>query len=73
MLRWQIFTKRSRSLEKDRTHANRFQTESFESQPLEQVDQPASHANEPENLVEKEELVEEVAAAMINCPNEKEW
>ena len=48
------------SFEKDRTHANRFQTESLESQPLEQIDQPASHANEPENLVEKEELVEEV-------------
>ena len=56
------------TFEKDRTHANRFQTESLESQPLEQVDQPASHANEPENLVEKEELVEEVAAAIDQLP-----
>ena len=56
------------TFEKDRTHAHRFQTESLESQPIEQVDQPASHANEPENQVEKEELVEEVAAAIDELP-----
>ena len=56
------------SFEKDRTHAHRFQTESLESQPLDQIDQPASHANEPENLVEKEELIEEVALAIDKLP-----
>ena len=56
------------TFEKDRTHAHRFQTESLEAQPLEQIDQPASHTNEPENQVEKEELIEEVALAIDKLP-----
>jgi len=56
------------TFEKDRTHAHRFQTESLEAQPLEQIDQPASHVNEPENQVEKEELIEEVASAIDKLP-----
>ena len=47
------------SFEKDRTHAHRFQTESLDAQPAETLDKPADHANEPENLVEKEQLIEE--------------
>ncbi len=56
------------SFEKDRAHAHRFQTESLEAQPLDQIDQPADHANEPENQVEKEELIEEVASAIDKLP-----
>lgn len=56
------------SFEKDRTHAHRFQTESLDAQPAETLDKPADHANEPENLVEKEQLIEEVAGAIDKLP-----
>ena len=56
------------SFEKDTTHAHRFQTESLDAQPTETLDKPADHANEPENLVEKEQLIEEVAGAIDKLP-----
>ena len=52
---------------------NWFQTESLDAQPAETLDKPADYANEPENLVEKEQLIEEVAGAIDKLPREKEW
>ena len=69
MLRWQIiWEKISKLLKKIELMRIDSKRNRWNPNRSEQVDQPASHANEPENLVEKEQLVEEVASAIDKLP-----
>jgi RNA polymerase sigma factor for flagellar operon FliA len=54
--------------QKERNHANRFQTISLESQIPDTVDLPTSDDSDPESLLAREQLMESLAESIENLP-----
>ena len=56
------------TFQKERTHAHRFQTVSFEDQTSDSVDLPSDHDNEPEENLLEEQLMDAMADAIKRLP-----
>ncbi|HAZ80986.1 MAG TPA: FliA/WhiG family RNA polymerase sigma factor [Porticoccaceae bacterium] len=54
--------------QKERNHANRFQTISLESQVPETVDLPSSDDNDPESILAKDQMMEVLAESIESLP-----
>ncbi len=55
--------------QKERNHANRFQTISLESQLPETIDLPAAEENDPETLLAKEQMMEALVDTIDSLPD----
>ena len=60
--------KDAETFQKERTHAHRFQTVSFEDQTSVSVDLPSDHDNEPEENLLEEQLMDAMADAIKRLP-----
>lgn len=60
--------KDAETFQKERTHAHRFQTVSFEDQTSDSVDLPSDHDNEPEENLLEEQLMDAMADAIKRLP-----
>ncbi|MDG0968223.1 MAG: FliA/WhiG family RNA polymerase sigma factor [Porticoccaceae bacterium] len=54
--------------QKERNHANRFQTISLESQVAEPIDLPSSDDNDPESILSKDQMMESLAESIELLP-----